>query len=55
MGFDQRIEIIFLYEAKETLPTTSTCVPCIRLPTIHRNYDQFSAFMVEAIVGFELI
>lgn len=51
MGFDQWIQIIFLYEAKETLPTTSTCVPCIRLPTIHCNYDSFLLLWWRQLLG----
>ena len=40
MEFKDPIRILFLYEAKEVLPTTSTCVLCIHLPTIHCDYYQ---------------
>ena len=46
MGFDRHPTPHFLHEAKEVLPTASTCDIQLRIPTCHTEYDQFREYMV---------
>ena len=51
VGFAKDPFVIFLYSQLDLLPTASTCDIQLRLPTAHKEYDQFQEYMILGIKG----
>ena len=51
VGFAIDPSVTFLYAPSALLPTASTCDLQLRLPTPHKEYDNFQEYMLLGIKG----
>lgn len=53
IGFAKDPSVTFLHSKSSYLPTASTCDIQLRLPTIHKEYDQFKEYFMLGIKGHD--